>query len=153
MPYLVIHQNPIGNKYIRNEYCGDIVVFHINGHIEYDEYQMDELKEPEYDTKLVIKNKEWMDYIQSIPFEYDEIDDTNCMRETRWCESERIRFFNSFIEMYDHIIVCRVYTVFHHMNEDRMIQYFYKDRMKHSPPSPPFSASLVYSSTHLVWEG
>ena len=128
MPYIVIHQNPVDQQYIRNKYCGDIVVFHISRDIELDEYVIDEYNYPEYDNKIVIKNKEWRDYINTIGFPYDEVDDTNCLRHTRWCESDMIRYFNSFIEMYDHVIVMRRYTVFHHINAEGIIQYFYEEK-------------------------
>lgn len=150
MPYLVIHQNPIDDQYIRNDYCGDIVVFHFHNDIEIEEYAIDPYVYPEFDTKVIIKNKEWNDYIRVIDFPYDEIDDTNYLSHTRWCEADMIRVFDSYIEMYDHIIVCRRYTVFHHMNSDMMLQYFYKEKIPES--NLPSSVFAEYSANHLSTE-
>jgi hypothetical protein len=140
MPYIVIHQNPINNQYIRNEHCGDIVVFHISREVEVDEYEIDQLQYPEFDTKHVIKNKDFCEYIKSIQFPYDPVDPSNCLCDTRWCEATMICYFDFFAEMYDHVIVCRKYTVFHHMNSNNTIQYFYEE--KNDTSNSPSSASI-----------
>ncbi len=131
MPYLVIHQNPVKDQYIRNNNCGDIVIFHVNKPVEYTRYEIP-IEYPEYDPKLVIDNTEIRVYMQEIGFGYDPVDDMNFLCETRWCEAERIKYFDYFVEMYDHIYVSREYTVFHHMNTDQTIQYFYKEKIDQS---------------------
>ena len=146
MKYLVIHQNPIHGVSIRTDAIGDIVVFTVPDDFTLYEYPNTpeeqshyQIHHPEFDLKKIITDVSLLNYMDSIRFPYDTEFE---LCDTRWAEYDNVYVFNSFMEMYDHIYVCRQYTVIHHRYHDiPYLEYMYQNQflnnMKERDTPPP----------------